>query len=59
MTTEKQKRERTPRSEKEQAFMDAVHEFRKYSYPEVWAKVKAAALEFKKDKLNKSDAVLE
>lgn len=59
MSDEKKTRERTPRTEKEQAFMDAVHEFRKYSYPEVWQKVKAAALEFKRDKLGRQDAVLE
>jgi len=56
MAGERKKKEE--RTEKEQAFMDAVHFWRKAPYHEAWEKIEETALAFKVEKTGKTEAKL-
>lgn len=61
MPDEKEKKTRKPkeeRSEKEQAFMEAIHFWRKHPYKEAWETVLKLALDFKREKTDNAEAAL-
>lgn len=54
----KERKKKEERTEKEQAFMTAVHDWRKKPYAEAWEEVCKLALAFKVEKTGKEDAKL-
>lgn len=54
----KERKQKTPRTEKEQAFMDQVHTFRQLPFRECWQLVEKAALAFKREKTGDDAAEL-
>ena len=54
----KARKPKEERTETEQAFMDAVHFWRKHPYAEAWVEVVKRATVYKQDKTKNADAQL-